>query len=128
MKLFVFILSMFMITAFSSCKDGNTGVTEESSMYTEDHIPDMSGVISEEAQETQQNPVLTPTQKKQLHEALNLSEDQTQKLNELEQNGAITNESQMDTSYKSVLDDEQYANYQAWKKENLKQAMNESPE
>lgn len=136
MKLYVFILSFFIVTSLGSCRDMNTrdntpaqdgtpGQTyQDNTDVNRDRQNTTTGEMNRDNrnldnQNSVQNQALTTTQRNNLYRDLELTDEQTRRLEELRENRSGNDMSQMDSDFRSVLDDNQYNRYEKWKRDNL---------
>lgn len=146
MKLYALILSCLMMISLSSCRDMNTrdstpvqdgttpGQTSTQTDYNRDQGITDSGKMDRDRSNTNtsgntdshtsmtsntaRNRTLTANQRDSLYRKLNLTDDQSRRLEELRGNRAGDDMNQMDRDFRNVLNDNQYNKYEKWKRDN----------
>lgn len=129
MKRFIFILPMILFLSMTSCKDRVAGDTDHEIKIEDNEVDSMqnpatatrNGDMKNQSEETN----VTSSQLDQMHKDLNMTPEQLQRLKDMRNNRSdslttYTTEEDMDRDYKTVLNEDQYSNYQKWKSGNLK--------
>lgn len=139
MKLYAIILSVLIMVSLGSCRDmntrdstpmrdgtpgqtstDNTDVNRDRGISTTGKMDqDKSNMNTNSNTTTTQNRALSTDQRNNLYGNLNLTDEQNRRLEELRGNRSGEDMNQMDRDFRSVLDDNQYNQYEKWKRDNL---------
>ena len=137
MRIFMILLSFFLVTGLGACRDMNTRNTDNTNTPTNTNTPGQStntnantldgdrqtntGTTADRNrnQNSEQHQALTTTQQNNLYKELDLTAEQTRRLEELRENRSNSDMNQMDRDFRSILDDNQYTKYEQWKRDNL---------
>lgn len=137
MRIFMILLSFFLVIGLGACRDMNTRNTDNTNTPTNTNTPGQStntnantldgdrqtntGTTADRNrnQNSEQHQALTTTQQNNLYKELDLTAEQTRRLEELRDNRSNSDMNQMDRDFRSILDDNQYTKYEQWKRDNL---------
>lgn len=146
MKLYTLLLSCLLFISLGSCRDMNTrdstplqdgttpGQTSTDTEYNREQGITNSGKMDRDRSNTNtgnnagsntsmtsntaQNRTLTANQRDSLYRKLDLTDEQSRRLEELHGSHAEDDMNQMDRDFKNVLTSNQYNKYEKWKRDN----------